>query len=114
MATRQEKLSQRLAQVTQLLTTRVEITREGQSQRVLESMDRRARLQLRLQETVEGLSVAAIAYYIVGLVTYAAKGAKAAGLRIEVDVVAALSIPVVVLLTGLAIRRVRRAVMREA
>ena len=114
MAARQEKLSQRLAQVTQLLTTRVEITREGQSQRVLESMDRRAKLQLRLQETVEGLSVAAIAYYIVGLVTYAAKGAKAAGLRIEVDVVAALSIPVVVLLTGLAMRRVRRAVMREA
>ena len=114
MAARQEKLSQRLSQVTQLLTTRVEITRESQSQRVLESMDRRAKLQLRLQETVEGLSVAAIAYYIVGLVIYAAKGAKAIGLRIEVDVVAALSIPVVVLLTALGMRRVRRAVKREA
>ncbi len=114
MAARQEKLSQRLARVTQLLTTRVEIIREGQSQRILESMDRRAKLQLRLQETVEGLSVAAIAYYIVGLVSYAAKGAKAAGVPIEVDVVAALSIPVIVVLTGLAIRRVRRTVTREA
>ena len=63
-----ESLSQRVARATQLLATRVEITREGQSQRLLESMHRRAGLQLRLQETVEGLSVAAITYYIVGLV----------------------------------------------
>ena len=42
-------------------------------------MNRRARLQLRLQETVEGLSVAAVTYYVVGLVGYAAKGLKAAG-----------------------------------
>ena len=45
---------------------------------VLESMSRRAAAQLRLQQTVEGLSLAAITYYIVGLVGYAAKGAKAA------------------------------------
>ena len=36
-------------------------------------MDRRAKLQLRLQQTVEGLSVAAIAYYMVGLAVYLLK-----------------------------------------
>ncbi len=36
-------------------------------------MNRRAELQLRLQQTVEGLSVAAISYYIVGLFGYVAK-----------------------------------------
>ncbi len=40
---------------------------EAQNQTLLASMDRRARLQLRLQQTVEGLSVAAICYYVVGL-----------------------------------------------
>ena len=113
-ASRQETLSQRLARVTQLLSTRVDITREGQNQRVLESMNRRAKLQLRLQETVEGLSVAAIAYYIIGLVGYAAKGAKAAGIPVDIDIVSAIAIPVVVVLTWMSIRRVRRAVTSEA
>ena len=77
------------------------------------SINRRAKLQLRLQETVEGLSVAAITYYIVGLVGYAAKGLKATGLPIEVDVVMAASIPVIAILIGLALRRIRRVVTRK-
>src|SRR3546814_18423991 len=56
-----------------LLRTRVDIELEAQNRDVLMSMNRRARLQLRLQETVEGLSVVAISYYVVGLVGYAAK-----------------------------------------
>jgi uncharacterized membrane-anchored protein len=75
-------------------------------------MDRRAKLQLRLQETVEGLSVAAISYYLVGLVGYAAKGGKAAGLAVPVELVTGLSIPVVVLIVWLALQRVRRRLTR--
>ena len=77
VAARQESLSQRVARVNQLLATRVDISREAQNQLLLESMNRRAQAQLRLQQTVEGLSVAAITYYIVGLIGYAAKGLKA-------------------------------------
>jgi uncharacterized membrane-anchored protein len=109
-----ESLSQRVARATQLLTTRVEITREGQSQRLLESMDRRAGLQLRLQETVEGLSVAAITYYIVGLVGYLAKGIKAAGVALDIEIVMAVSIPIVAVLAALGIRHIRRSVADEA
>ena len=73
VAARQESLSQRVSRATRLLSTRVDLTRERQNQVLLESMDRRARLQLRLQSTVEGLSVAAVTYYVVGLIGHAAE-----------------------------------------
>jgi uncharacterized membrane-anchored protein len=102
-------LSERVAQASSLLSTRVNITRERQNQALLASMDRRARLQLRLQQTVEGLSVAAIVYYVVGLVGYLAKGLKAAGLPIEPDLAVGLTLPAVVALVMLALRRAHRA-----
>src|SRR5690606_18426517 len=64
---RQENLSRKLARTTQLLRTSVEVEVEKQNRNLLASMNDRARLQLRLQQTVEGLSVAAISYYVVGL-----------------------------------------------
>ncbi len=103
--------SERVARATQLLSTRVGISREKQNQALLESMDNRAKLQLRLQETVEGLSIAAITYYIVGLVGYAAKGAKSLGvLPLSPDLVTALAIPVVLVLVALGVRRVRKSI----
>lgn len=119
VAARQESLSRRLARATQLLSTRVDLTRERQNQALLESVDRRAKLQLRLQETVEGLSAAALTYYVVGLVGYAAKGLKAAGVRLgglEVDPELAMtvSIPIVALVIVLGVRRLRHRIMREA
>lgn len=107
-AAQHELLSQRLARATQLLSTRVDLTRQAQNQRLLASMNRRANLQLRLQETVERLSVAAISYYIVGLVGYAAKGAKAAGWHLDTDIVMAVSIPIVIAAIALALHRFRR------
>ena len=109
-STRQEVLSRRVARATQLLSTRVAVTQARQNQDLLGSMDRRAHLQLRLQQTVEGLSVAAVTYYIVGLVGYAAKGAKPLGLDLNPELVMAASIPVVLGLTALAIRRIRHSV----
>ena len=73
VAKTQSLLSDRVAHATQLLSTRVDIVRQRQNQALLESMNRRARLQLRLQQTVEGLSIAAVTYYVVSLVAYAAK-----------------------------------------
>ena len=110
ISARQEQLSMRVARATQLLSTRVDITHERQNQKLLESMDRRASLQLRLQETVEGLSVAAVTYYVVGLVGYAAKGLKAAGAALNPDLVMGVSIPIVLLLTGLGVRKIRQTV----
>jgi uncharacterized membrane-anchored protein len=112
VASRQESLSERLARAIQLLLTRVDITRERQNQKVLESMNRRAKLQLRLQQTVEGLSIAAVTYYVVGLVGYASTGAKAVGLLINTDVAVAVSIPAVAALMAFGVHRIRRMVAR--
>jgi uncharacterized membrane-anchored protein len=112
VARRQRELSERVARASRLLSTRVDIVRERQNQELLGSMDRRARLQLRLQETVEGLSVAAITYYVVGLVGYAAKGLKSVGLAVDADLAMGISIPIVALLAALGVRQIRRSVMR--
>lgn len=109
-AARQEELSRRVARATQLLATRVGFTRERQNQALLDSMNRRVRLQLRLQSTVEGLSIAAVTYYIVGLVGYLAKGAKAAGVAVEPDIAMGLTIPVVATLMALSLRKTHRLV----
>jgi uncharacterized membrane-anchored protein len=101
-------LSERVARASDLLRTRVDIEREQQNQALLASMNHRARMQLRLQQTVEGLSIAAITYYVVGLVGYAAKAFKEAGAPLSVELVTGASIPFVVLAIWLAVRRVRR------
>ena len=108
VAGRQESLSKRVAQATQLLSTRVDVSREQQNQSLLASMNRRASLQLRLQSTVEGLSIAAVTYYIVGLVGHAAEGLHAAGIAVVPDIAMAVSIPVVAIVVALALHRVRR------
>ena len=103
-------LSERVAQASALLSTRVDIARERQNQRLLASMDRRARLQLRLQQTVEGLSVAAIVYYAAGLVGYLAKGLKAGGVKVEPDLVIGVAIPIVAVAVLMSVRRARRRI----
>jgi uncharacterized membrane-anchored protein len=67
---RLEDLATRASRAAELLRTRVNVVLEAQNQSVLESMDRRAATQLRLQATVEGFSVVAISYYAVSLAGY--------------------------------------------
>ena len=63
-------MSNRGVRAANLLRTRVDVERSAQNQALLESMDKRSDLQLRLQRTVEGLSVVAISYYAVSLAGY--------------------------------------------
>ncbi|MGF7173098.1 DUF3422 family protein [Azospirillum doebereinerae] len=107
---RLNSLSQRVARASNLLRTRVEIAVEGQNAELLQSMDRRAHLQLRLQETVEGLSVVAISYYLVGIVGYAAKGLKGFGLKVDPDMLVGLMIPVVIAFVWSGVRRIRKVI----
>jgi uncharacterized membrane-anchored protein len=107
---RQAELADRAARLTSLLRARVDVSLEEQTRQLLESMDRRAHLQLRLQETVEGLSVIAIGYYGVGLVGYALKGAEEAGLPVDATVGMAIALPFVVGLTWLLLKRIKKRV----
>ena len=107
-ARRQEALSQRVSRMSNLLRTRVEIEQQQSSQQLLATMNQRQGLQLQLQSAVEGLSVAAITYYIVGLVSYLAKGAKPLGWPLSPETTAAAAIPVVALAVWWSIQRMHQ------
>ncbi|MDO5621391.1 MAG: DUF3422 domain-containing protein [Paracoccus sp. (in: a-proteobacteria)] len=103
---RLDQLLTRAARAAELLRTRVDVQRSAQNQAVLASMDRRADLQLRLQHTVEGLSVVAISYYAVGLAGYAlAPLAKLA--HMDKAWLTAALVPLVVGTVWLAMRRIK-------
>jgi uncharacterized membrane-anchored protein len=107
MAQRQEDLSGRVARNSQLLRTRVDIELERQNQQLLAQMNRRAKLQLRLQETVEGLSIVAITYYGSQLVHYLAKGGQQWLVPLTPEIVTAASIPLIATLVFIGLRRTR-------
>lgn len=106
---RQANLSRKLTRAANLLRTRVDVEIEQQNQELLGSMNSRAQMQLRLQQTVEGLSVAAISYYVVGLATYVIKGAKEANLfPFELATATAIIVPVALIGVALVVRRIRK------
>ncbi|MEK0162965.1 DUF3422 domain-containing protein [Phaeobacter sp. JH20_36] len=100
-------LADRARRAGELLRTRVDVERSAQNQALLESMDRRADMALRLQHTVEGLSVVAISYYAVSLASYALYPLAAVLDLSKGMMTAALTLPVV-LLVWLAVRQIRK------
>jgi uncharacterized membrane-anchored protein len=108
-------LSDRISRTSDILKTRIEFVNERQQQALLASMDRRANLQLRLQQTVEGLSVIVMTYYATGLLQYIAKGLKEAGIPADPDLVGLISVPVIAIgLFGfLATRRKKQNQLSE-
>ena len=105
---RQANLSRKLARAANLLRTRVDVALEQQNQDLLQTMNTRTRMQLRLQATVEGLSVAAITYYVVGLFGYLVKGAHDSGvLHVEPSYVTAAFVPFALAAIWVIVRRIR-------
>ena len=100
-------MSDRALRAGDLLRTRVDVERSAQNQELLTSMDKRADLQLRLQRTVEGLSVVAITYYAVNLVLYLV-GPLEVSLGISKVVMASMATPAVLLLVWLMVNRIRK------
>ena len=86
---------------------------ERQNQELLGQMNNRARLQLRLQETVEGLSVVVLTYYGSQLVQYLAKGSKDWH-HLNTDVITAVSIPLIAGLVAWGTHRMHKRLSAEA
>ncbi|TRD16440.1 DUF3422 family protein [Palleronia caenipelagi] len=104
---RLRNMSERALRAGDLLRTRVDVDRSAQNQALLESMDKRADVQLRLQRTVEGLSVVAISYYALNLAVYALGPAMTA-VGLSRTVGTALLVPLVILAVWLMVRRIRK------
>ncbi len=111
-ARRQNALSERISRVSNLLRTRVEIEQQQSSQALLVTMNARQGIQLKLQSTVEGLSVVAITYYIIGLINHLTRGVIPLGWPWSPDTTAAAAIPVVMLLVWWFLRRLHHRVFK--
>ena len=103
---RLNRMAERATRAAELLRTRVDVDRSAQNQKLLESMARRADVQLRLQRTVEGLSTVAISYYAINLASYAIYPVTEA-LNISKGMGTAILTPVVLIAVWLMVRRIR-------
>jgi uncharacterized membrane-anchored protein len=110
---RSAELSERAARFAALLRTRIETRIEGQNAQLLKSMERSASMQLRLQQLVEGLSVVALSYYLVGLAAYLLKGADHIGLALPVEVMTAALVAPTVFATWWVLRRMKRRMLGD-
>ena len=99
-------LAERIARASALLRTRVEIAAEAHNRQLLEKLTRGQELQLRLQATVEGLSIAAITYYVVSLALFIGKAMKAYGLNINPELLAGFCTPVVLFFSWRTIQHI--------
>ena len=104
---RQADLSRKLARAATLLRARVDTEVEAQNGDLLRQMGERVQLQLRLQQTVEGLSVAAITYYIASILLHEFEGLHAAGVHVDPPIATALLIPFVAAFVWWTVRRIR-------
>ena len=85
---------------------------EQSSQALLAAMNRRQGMQLKLQTTVEGLSVAAITYYMAGLVHYVAEGMQTRGWVADPSLVTAYAVPLIALVVWWITRRLHHKVLK--
>jgi uncharacterized membrane-anchored protein len=105
---RLEDLSRRIDRVSDMMRTRVELAIQGQNRALLASMDRRSRMQLMMQHTVEGLSVAAISYYSVGLLKHIITAAHDAGVPVNEELAVGVSVPLVLFSVWFVTRRIHK------
>lgn len=108
-----DDLSRRIDRASELLRTRMSLTIESQNQHLLHSMNRRAKLQFRMQQAVEGLSVAAISYYLVGLVKYVAESGKAMGFISSPYLITGLAVPLSIMFVMFGHKRIKRKIEKE-
>jgi uncharacterized membrane-anchored protein len=113
VAAREQAVIARIARAGQMLNTRIEVAAEASSAALLESMNTRADQSLKLQRTVEGLSVAAIAYYSLALLAYPVKALEHSVPGLDSTLTLALLAPVVATLVWLALRRLRQKIERD-
>lgn len=110
---RQAELAEGISRASSLLRTRVDVQRAEQNVEILQSLETRARTQLRIQEAVEGLSVFAVSYYLLGLVKYVLEGLPTiAGLSTK-TLMTGIAVPTVMAAVWIGIRRLRRAIASE-
>jgi len=111
---RLEDLSRRVDRASEMMRTRVDLAIQSQNQQLLSSMDRRSRIQLMMQHTVEGFSVVVISYYLISLLKLAMDAVQESGVSFNKPLILGIAIPVVLTLVFLGVRRIHYRFIRMA
>ncbi|WP_432473174.1 DUF3422 family protein [Amphritea sp. HPY] len=109
---RLDDLAGRVDRASDFLRTRIDMAIEAQNQALLQSMDRRAQMQFSLQQTVEGLSVVVITYYVLALCGYLLDAADTFDLGFSSERTIAMMLPVVLFSVWILSRRLRKRIKR--
>lgn len=107
LETRLRVLSEKIERGVGLLDARIGLDLQIQNRSVLETIARTAQSQFRLQRTVEGLSVIAISYYLLGILSYVL-GGPLEWLHLDKGIAISLAAPLALIGVWLVIRAVRR------
>lgn len=110
---RLDELAVRAQRNNTLLRTRIEMQIQIQNNSLLHSMEQRARAQIQLQEIVELLSIAAITYYMVGLLSYTLKGFSSDFVNQYAHIILAISVPVIAVMHYAILRQVRKSMRKK-
>lgn len=108
VANRLDDMSKRIDRVADMMRTRVELSIQAQNQQLLASMDRRSKIQLMMQHTVEGLSVAAISYYSIGLIKLVIDAIYDSGVDFNKHIFLGIAVPVVIGSVWMATRKIHK------
>ncbi len=108
-----EDLSKRIERASDLMRTRVNLNLQEQNRSQLAAMNQRSKLQFRLQETVGGLSIAAISYYAIGLLSYLFNGLPLKQWGLDKSILLACSIPVVLVTIWYITRRIKHKLIKD-
>ena len=109
---RLDDLASRVDRASDFLRTRIDMSIEAQNQALLKSMDRRAQMQFSLQQTVEGLSVVVITYYVLSLLHFLLDAADTFNLGLSTERTIALMLPLVLFSVWILSRRLHRRIGR--
>ena len=103
-------LSERVSNASQLLRTRVDIIIERQNQGLLTSMALRAKMQLRMQQMVEGISMVAITYYAASLIGKIVEALHIVGWKINPGIIEGISIPFIFVVIAISTKRIHKII----
>jgi len=103
-------ISERVSNTSQLLRTKVDIIIERQNQGLLSSMALRAKMQLRMQQMVEGISMVAITYYAASLVGKIAEALHAIGWHVDAEIAEGASIPFILIIIAISTKRIHKII----
>lgn len=103
-------LSERVSNASQLLRTKVDIIIERQNQALLTSMALRAKMQLRMQQMVEGISMVAITYYAASLIGKMAEALHAMGWHVNPELLEGAAIPFILVIIAISTKRIHKII----